>query len=148
MNPFGVHFKLMTASKWVHSVRCADTRLVLVGPDGYVSPHGAQLPINEAGFAIHSAVHRSRPEVNAAAHCHTQYGKAWSVFGKPVDVNNQDACYFFNNQGVYLNGGRVVSRHATRGFADPRHLLLRKDKRSRTLLDRRPNVASYRTMGC
>lgn len=97
-------------------------RLVLVGPDGYVSPIGAQLPINvsaecgmykanavqEAGFAIHSAIHKARPEVNSAAHCHTQYGRAWSVFGKPVEVNNQDATYFYKNQGIYLDGGRVA----------------------------------------
>lgn len=28
------------------------SKLVLVGPDGYVTKHGAQLPINTAGFYI------------------------------------------------------------------------------------------------
>ena len=28
------------------------SKLVLVGPDGYVTPHGAQLPINTAGYII------------------------------------------------------------------------------------------------
>jgi len=41
MNPFAVHFSSITVSK-----------LVLVGPDGYVAPEGAQLPINTAGFHI------------------------------------------------------------------------------------------------
>jgi hypothetical protein len=44
MNPFAVHFSCITVSN-----------LVLVGPDGMVSEHGAQLPINQAGFNIHSA---------------------------------------------------------------------------------------------
>ena len=47
MNPFAVHFSSITVSK-----------LVLVGPDGYVAPEGAQLPINTAGFHIRK--HRVR----------------------------------------------------------------------------------------
>lgn len=44
MNPFGVHFSCITVSN-----------LVLVDHEGMVSEHGAQLPINQAGFNIHSA---------------------------------------------------------------------------------------------
>ncbi|CAD6579326.1 MAG: hypothetical protein CYPHOPRED_000852 [Cyphobasidiales sp. Tagirdzhanova-0007] len=97
MNPFGMHFSCITVSD-----------LVLVTPDGYASNHGAQLPINQAGFNIHSAIHRARPEIKAACHCHSLYGKAWSVFGKKVDILTQDACLFFNNQGVYENFGGIV----------------------------------------
>jgi hypothetical protein len=39
MNPFGVHFSSVTVSK-----------LVLVTPDGYVHPLGAQLPVNVGMF--------------------------------------------------------------------------------------------------
>lgn len=87
-----------------------------------MTEHGAQLPINvsaasfvllplskqQAGFSIHSAIHKARPEVNAAAHCHTQYGRAWSVFGKPLGMLNQDSCLLYDNQAVFLNGGKVV----------------------------------------
>lgn len=97
MNPFGVHFSSMTVSK-----------LVLVTPDGYVSPLGAQLPINMAGFYIHSAIHHARPEVESAAHCHSLHGKAWSTFGLPVDIITQDSCLFFDNQAVYKNFGGIV----------------------------------------
>lgn len=86
----------------------AEPSLVLVDSEGYVSEHGAQLPINQAGFSIHSAIHRARPEVNSAAHAHTQYGRAWSVFGKPLEMLNQDSCLLYNNQSVYLDGGKVV----------------------------------------
>jgi len=97
MNPFGVHFSCINKSK-----------LVLVGPDGYVTPHGAQLPINTAGYIIHSAIHEARPDVVAAAHCHSLYGKAWSVFGRPIDILQQDGCIFHHNLSVYANYGGVV----------------------------------------
>ncbi|RDB18235.1 Meiotically up-regulated gene 14 protein [Hypsizygus marmoreus] len=97
MNPIAVHFSLMTKSK-----------LVLVNPQGHVSPHGAQLPINAAGFFIHSAIHKARPDINAAAHCHSIHGKAWSVFGKPVDISTQDSCALYDNHAVYENFGGVV----------------------------------------
>src|ERR1700690_3115862 len=32
------------------------SKLVLVGPDGFVTPHGAQLPINTAGYIIRTIV--------------------------------------------------------------------------------------------
>ncbi|KAF5374972.1 hypothetical protein D9758_000234 [Tetrapyrgos nigripes] len=97
MNPFAEHFSTITKSM-----------LVLVGPDGYVSPHGAQLPINTAGFYIHSAIHKARPDVHAAAHCHSLHGKAWSAFGRPIDILTQDSCLFHDNLAVYNNFGGIV----------------------------------------
>ncbi|KAJ4466039.1 class II aldolase/adducin N-terminal [Lentinula lateritia] len=97
MNPFAEHFSTMTKSM-----------LVLVDPDGYVSPHGAQLPINSSGFYIHSAIHKARPDVKAAAHCHSIHGKTWSAFGRPIDILTQDSCLFHDNLGVYQNFGGVV----------------------------------------
>ncbi|GAA5973031.1 hypothetical protein JCM11641_000371 [Rhodosporidiobolus odoratus] len=97
MNPFAVHFSSITVSK-----------LCLVTPEGYVSSEGAQLPINTAGFYIHSAIHEERPEVDAIAHCHSLHGRAWSVFGKPIDMLNQDACTFYDNQAVYKSFGGIV----------------------------------------
>jgi len=97
MNPIAVHFSSITKSK-----------LVLVDPQGHVSPHGAQLPINAAGFFIHSAIHKARPDIQATAHCHSIYGKAWSVFGKPVQITTQDSCSLYDNHTVYENFGGVV----------------------------------------
>ncbi|KAG6887623.1 hypothetical protein C0995_013953 [Termitomyces sp. Mi166 len=84
------------------------SKLVLVDPNGRPSPYGAQLPINNAGFFIHSAIHQARPDVKAAAHCHSIHGKAWSVFGKPIEITTQDACVFYDNHSVYDNFGGVV----------------------------------------
>ncbi|THV06191.1 arad-like aldolase/epimerase [Dendrothele bispora CBS 962.96] len=97
MNPLGVHFSLMTKSK-----------LVLMGPDGYVSPHGAQAPVNIAGYYIHTSIHKARPDVAAAAHCHSIYGKTWSVFGRPIECLQQDGCVFHDNLSVYQSYGGVV----------------------------------------
>lgn len=78
MNPFAMHFSLIKASD-----------LVLVDSRGYVVEGGNQAMINEAGFMIHSEVHRARPEVMAVAHTHSIYGKTWSSFGKPIEMLTQ-----------------------------------------------------------
>lgn len=63
--------------------------LVLVDSEGYVTEGGAQTPINEAGFMIHSEIHKARPDVVAAAHTHGIYGKTWSAFGRPIEMLSQ-----------------------------------------------------------
>ena len=78
INPFGKHFSAMKASD-----------LVLVDAEGYVTEGGAQQAINEAGFMIHSEIHKARPDVMAAAHTHGIYGKTWSIFGKPIEMLTQ-----------------------------------------------------------
>jgi ribulose-5-phosphate 4-epimerase/fuculose-1-phosphate aldolase len=98
----------------------------LVSPDGYVTEHGAQLPINEAGYVIHHTLHKLRPDVVAAAHCHSIYGKSWAAFGKPIDILQQDSCLFHDNLSVYANyGGIVLSDQEGKNIADalgPKHL--------------------------
>jgi len=97
MNPMGMHYGRIKASD-----------LVLVTPEGYVHPDGAQRPINIAGFYIHSAIHKARPEAVAAAHCHSIHARTWSVFGKPIDCVTQDSCVFYENLSVYRNFGGIV----------------------------------------
>lgn len=66
-------------------------------------------PANSAGFLIHSAVHAARPDVTAACHTHSPHGKAWSAFGRRLDMLNQDVCNFYGDaQGVYDDFGGVV----------------------------------------
>lgn len=50
---------------------------------------GAVRPVNAAGFMIHSAIHKRRPDINAACHMHSPYGRAWKTFGKGIDMLNQ-----------------------------------------------------------
>lgn len=63
--------------------------LVLVDSEGYVCEGGNQEVINEAGFMIHSEIHKARPDVIAAAHTHGIYGKTWSAFGKNIEMISQ-----------------------------------------------------------
>ena len=44
--------------------------------------------VNAAGFAIHSALHAARGDINAAAHAHSRYGKAFSALGRNLDIAN------------------------------------------------------------
>ncbi|GAD98095.1 aldolase, putative [Paecilomyces variotii No. 5] len=97
INPLSTHFS---------QIRVSD--LVLVGEDGEVLPGGAQSAINGPAFAIHSAIHRARPDLNAACHAHSVYGKAFSCFGRPIEMLYQDALRFYNDLAVYPRYGGTV----------------------------------------
>ncbi|KAL2356426.1 class II aldolase/adducin N-terminal [Cryomyces antarcticus] len=97
-NPLGRHFGLLKASD-----------MVLVDYDGNVVGGNTSRPANAAGFLIHSAVHKARPDVIAACHTHSKAGKAWSAFARPLEMLNQDVCYFHGEaQAVYPEFGGVV----------------------------------------
>ncbi|KAF4461427.1 L-fuculose-phosphate aldolase [Fusarium albosuccineum] len=96
INPYGVHFGLLTVSDMVH----IDEEGNRIG--------GGEKPVNTAGFIIHAAIHKRRPDINAACHLHSPYGRAWSSFGKPIEMLNQDSCMFYKDLAVYSNFGGVV----------------------------------------
>jgi ribulose-5-phosphate 4-epimerase/fuculose-1-phosphate aldolase len=97
-NPLGRHFALLTPGD-----------MVLVDYDGNVVGGNTTRPANAAGFLIHSAVHKARPDVIAACHCHGKAGKAWSAFARKLDMINQDVTYFYGDaQAVYPEFGGVV----------------------------------------
>ncbi len=96
VNPFGKSFRLMKVSD-----------LICVNHQGEVV-YGNQ-PVNRAAFVLHSAIHKARPDVVAAAHAHSVYGKAWSTLGRKLDPITQDACSFYEDHVVIKEqGGAVV----------------------------------------
>lgn len=97
INPLGVHFSQIKVSDLVH-----------VDENCNILPDGNQVAINAAGFKIHSHLHKARPDVNAACHTHSTYGKAWSTFGRPLEMLNQDVCMFYKKHTVYESFGGVV----------------------------------------
>ncbi|ORY89026.1 class II aldolase/adducin, N-terminal domain-containing protein [Leucosporidium creatinivorum] len=99
VNPFGLSFAIMTVSD-----------LILVSHDGKVIGGGkpGRRVVNAAGFAIHSAIHRARPDVNAICHSHSVYGKAWSTLVEPLPITTQDACSFYNDCALLKDFGGVV----------------------------------------
>ncbi|KAI4862000.1 class II aldolase/adducin N-terminal [Hypoxylon rubiginosum] len=99
INPLSTHFA---------QIRVSD--LVLVNQRGEVLPGGAQSTINAPAFAIHSEIHKARPDLNAACHAHSVHGKAFSCFGRPIEMLFQDAVRFYNDLAVYPRyGGTVLS---------------------------------------
>ena len=95
VNPFGMHFSL---------IRVSD--LILVNHGGEVVD--GDYHVNRAAFAIHSQVHAMRPDVVAAAHAHSIYGKAWSSLGRLLDPLTQDACAFYEEHGLFDDYTGVV----------------------------------------
>jgi ribulose-5-phosphate 4-epimerase/fuculose-1-phosphate aldolase len=81
INPFGATFGEITASS-----------LVKIDHDGRALDGGP--PVNAAGFVIHSAIHRARPEVNCVIHTHTRAGVALSCLAEGVLPINQFALEF------------------------------------------------------
>jgi len=95
VNPLGVHFSQIKVSD-----------LLLVNHDGEVVQGGR--PVNVAAFAIHSRLHKARPDVNAAAHSHSLYGRTFSTFGKLLDPISQDSCAFYERQAIHNHFSGVV----------------------------------------
>ncbi|HEY3695210.1 class II aldolase/adducin family protein [Phenylobacterium sp.] len=91
VNPSGVHFS---------RIRVSD--LMLVSHDGRIvhEPARARPVLNGAAFAIHSRLHAARPDVNAAAHSHSLYGKAFSALGRLLDPITQDAAAFYQDHAL------------------------------------------------
>lgn len=95
VNPFAMSF---------HHVRVSD--LILVNHDGEVIE--GEYQVNRAAFAIHSQVHAARPDVMAAAHSHSIYGKSWSSLGRTLDPLTQDSCAFYEDHALFDDFTGVV----------------------------------------
>lgn len=110
---------------WFGHIRVSD--LVLVDHDGTILE--GEGPINQAGFAIHSELHKARPDVIAAAHSHSIYGKAWSALGRLLDPITQDSCFFYENHALYETFSGIVlddseGRRLAEALGDKRAVIL------------------------
>lgn len=69
INPFGLLYEEITASS-----------LIKIDIDGNVIANAnPDLTVNRAGFVIHSAIHRARPDAKCVLHTHTEAGMAVSA---------------------------------------------------------------------
>ncbi len=96
VNPFGMSFKHITVSD-----------LLLVNHNGDVVQ--GRYPVNGAAFAIHSQVHAARPDVIAACHSHSTYGRALSTLGELLEPITQDACAFYQDHSLFDDYTGVVT---------------------------------------
>ncbi len=99
MNPLGRHFGMLAAGDMI----CLEIAT------GRVAGGNKSRPANAAGYLIHSAIHKRRPgDVHAVCHAHTNAGRAWSVFARPVEMLTQDACNFYGDAlVVYAQYGGI-----------------------------------------
>ncbi|MDZ7965827.1 MAG: class II aldolase/adducin family protein [Nostoc sp. DedSLP03] len=95
INPFGMHFGRICVSD-----------LLLVNHKGEIVK--GDKPVNVAAFAIHSQIHKARPDVVAAAHSHSLYGKTWSTLGRILDPITQDVCAFYEDHALFSDYTGVV----------------------------------------
>ena len=100
------HFWLNPAGVFFGYIRVSD--LMLVDHDGEIVEHGEVKRLNQAAFAIHSRLHKARPDVLAAAHSHSTYGKAFSALGKLLDPLTQDSCAFYEDHALFEHFSGVV----------------------------------------
>jgi len=97
VNPFGVAFSLINASD-----------LIRVSESGEILEGGEVRLLNTAAFMIHSAIHKARPDVNAAAHSHSIHGRSFCTLGRKLDTITQDSCAFYNDHVLYESFNGIV----------------------------------------
>jgi len=95
VNPLGLHFSQIKVSD-----------LLLVNARGEIVV--GEGPLNRAAFAIHAALHEARPDIVAAAHTHSTYGKAWSTLGRTLEPLTQDSCVFYGDHALFDDFTGVV----------------------------------------
>ena len=76
INPFGLHYREVTASN-----------LVLIDLEGNTLRE-TKWPVNQAGFVIHSAIHGAIPEAHCVMHTHTTSGMAVACLKDGLSPHN------------------------------------------------------------
>ncbi|HWA89090.1 MAG TPA: class II aldolase/adducin family protein [Rhizomicrobium sp.] len=99
VNPAQVHFS---------RIRVSD--LMLVDHDGKIlqPPANARPFLNTAAVTILSALHKARPDIVAAAHTHSLYGKVWSTLGRLLDPLTQDSAAFYESHALLSDFSGVI----------------------------------------
>jgi ribulose-5-phosphate 4-epimerase/fuculose-1-phosphate aldolase len=118
INPYGLLFDEITASN-----------LVKVDVDGNLTGHG-EYGINQAGFAIHSAIHRRHPDAHCVFHLHTVDGVAVSCMkhgllplSPPAMMSVGDVAYYdFGGPGQHADEGARTAQ-----AIDGKHLAILKN---------------------
>ncbi|TGO68263.1 hypothetical protein BOTNAR_0027g00190 [Botryotinia narcissicola] len=72
-----------------------------------LSQHFSQICVSDL-ILVNEDVHKARPDVHAACHAHSVYGKAYSAFDLPLDMITQDSLRFYKSHSVYDNFGGIV----------------------------------------
>jgi Ribulose-5-phosphate 4-epimerase and related epimerases and aldolases len=105
VNPFGYLFEEVTPEN-----------LITVDFEGNVV--SGNHPINVAGFFIHAALHKARPEINCIVHTHSPLGTVFTSLGQPIEAIDQTSCMFFEKHALYDDyNGPVLDEHEGESLA-------------------------------
>ena len=89
INPFGLMYDEITASGLV--------KIDIDGNKLCQSPH----PINKAGYVIHSAVHKARPDIQCSLHTHSENAEALACVSTGFVPMTQTGCMFYERVGYH-----------------------------------------------
>ncbi len=99
INPFGMRYD---------EIRASD--LIRIDIDGN-QISDSDWPVNQAGYVIHSAIHKARPDdLHCVMHTHEAVSQALCALDHPVVPVTQEGCQFFERvgyhdfQGIVLDG--------------------------------------------
>ncbi len=101
------HHFLLNAFGLMWDEVCA-SNLVKVDYDGAIIDDPTGLGINQAGFVIHSAIHRARPEIHCVAHTHTAAGIGVSAQEHGLLPISQHAMRLTGNVGYHDYEGVAI----------------------------------------
>ncbi|CAN8103539.1 unnamed protein product [Discula destructiva] len=104
MNPLSRHYGTLTAGDMI----AMEIETGRIAGHGRPNPRTGTVTGNKAGYFIHSAIHKRRPDVHAVCHAHTPAGRAWSVFARPLEMLTQDVCSLHECHAVYAAYGGIV----------------------------------------
>ena len=90
--------------------------LICVDEDGVV--HHGEGPVNAAAVAIHGGIHTHLPHVEAVAHTHTVYGRAFAARARPLVPITQEACLLFEDHVLFAGDVVVLAEEEGRRIAE------------------------------
>lgn len=97
INPFGMRYD---------EIRASD--LIKIDIDGNKLEH-SEWPVNQAGYLIHSAIHKARPEdLHCIIHTHEALSQALCALDNPVVPVTQEGCQFYQRVGYHDFEGIVL----------------------------------------
>jgi ribulose-5-phosphate 4-epimerase/fuculose-1-phosphate aldolase/alpha-ketoglutarate-dependent taurine dioxygenase len=98
VNPFGLLAEEVTPAN-----------LIKVDESGNIIE--GEHPVNVAGFCIHAAIHKARPDVACAVHTHSPWGTLFSALGRTIEPIDQNCCMFFENHALHAEYNGPVNDH-------------------------------------
>jgi ribulose-5-phosphate 4-epimerase/fuculose-1-phosphate aldolase len=119
INPFGMRYDEIRA-----------TDLIVIDIDGNPISQ-SDWPVNQAGYVIHSTVHRARPDLHCVLHTHEPFSQALCALQSEVIPLTQEGCQFYQRVGYHKFEGIVLdgseAPHIVQALGQQHHTLVLKN---------------------